>query len=304
MKKFTVVHRVDTNNVGDMSSNPLQYLLNQEDYDVVDIVDVAKQKFDSSLPMIIGGGGLIGNDFFGEELRNVLISADYNQLMQLWQQRWQLCDSRNQEVHDEFIEKYQIFIKEYVDRLNQTRAPRFIWGAGHNGDIGKKRLKQLHYPSWLAEFDLVGVRDYKQNLPWAPCASCLEPALRKEYEIKNDVIWFEHKKQIIRDFGNDSIPRFVNSGNNIEQTIELLGSANIILTNSYHGAYWGTLLKKKVIVIGPWSSKFYTLKHSPTILDSDYKWKDYIDSTTVHESALDECIDATMKMWNKIQERL
>lgn len=304
MKKFTVVHRVDQNNVGDIASNPLQYFLSPDEYDVVDIVDITHKSYDSTLPLIVGGGGLINNEFFNDTLHSVLMSADYNQLMQMWQQRWALCDPLNENLHTEFIEEYQQFIKRYVDRLNETKAKRFVWGAGHNGDFNRKRGWNFSYPAWLSEFDLVGVRDYKQNLPWVPCASCMHPALRKQYEIKNDVIWFEHKKQLIKDFGHDSIPRFVNSGNNVDQTIELLGSANIILTNSYHGAYWGTLLGKKVIVVGPWSSKFQAMRHQPGIIPSDGDWKKVIDQVTEYPTALDECIDVTEKFWEKIKERL
>lgn len=304
MKKFTVVHRADQNNVGDIASNPLQYFLNRDEYDVVDIVDITQKAYDSTLPLIVGGGGLIDNEFFGDALRNVLISADYNQLMQMWQQRWSLCNPENEELHTEFIETYQQFIKKYIDKLDETKAKRFVWGAGHNGDAGRKKPQSLVYPSWLSEFDLVGVRDYKQNLPWVPCASCMHPALRQQYTIKNDVIWFEHKKQLIKDFGSDSIPRFVNSGNNVEQTIELLGSANIILTNSYHGAYWGTLLGKKVIVVGPWSSKFYAMRHAPTLISPDGNWKHVVDQANVYPDALIECIDATERFWEKVKERV
>jgi hypothetical protein len=130
----------------------------------------------------------------------------------------------------------------------------------------------------------------------------MHPALRKQYAIKNDIIWFEHKKQLIKDFGPEPIPRFVNSGDNIEQTIELLGSANIILTNSYHGAYWGTLLKKKVIIVGgTWSTKFKWFKHPPTILGKKEDWQDAIDSSNIYDSALDECIYATEQYWNTIK---
>ena len=304
MKKFTVVHRVDINNVGDLASNPLQYFLDRDEYDVIDIVDIDQQSYDSTLPLIIGGGGLINNDFFGDTLHNLLISADYNQLMQLWQQRWTLCDPANEDLHTEFLEKYQQFIKHYVDKLNTTKAKRFLWGIGHNGDVNRKKPQSVTYPSWLSDFDLIGVRDFKQNLPWVPCASCMHPALHKKYEIKNDVIWFEHKKQIIKDFGSDSIPLFVNSGSNIDQTIELLGSANVILTNSYHGAYWGTLLGKKVIVVGPWSSKFYLMRHQPVLISADDSWKAAVDKTKLYPDALDECVAATEKFWNKIKEQI
>ena len=105
----------------------------------------------------------------------------------------------------------------------------------------------------------------------------------------------------IKNFGNDSIPRFVNSGSNIDQTIELLGSANIILTNSYHGAYWGVLLGKKVIVVEPWSSKFLSMKHAPWILKRDQDWKEVVDQIEIRDSALDDCQDATTKFWAKIK---
>jgi hypothetical protein len=133
----------------------------------------------------------------------------------------------------------------------------------------------------------------------------MHPALNREYAIRNDVIIFEHKKQLIKDFGTEPIPRFINSGNNLDQTIELLGSANTILTNSYHGAYWGTLLKKRVMIIGgAWSSKFKFFKHPPTILGKKDNWKDYYDRTPIYYTALDECISATKSYWNTIKEMI
>jgi exopolysaccharide biosynthesis predicted pyruvyltransferase EpsI len=129
----------------------------------------------------------------------------------------------------------------------------------------------------------------------------MHPALRKQYTIKNDIIWFEHKKQLVKDFGNDSIPRYINSGSNIDHTIELLGSANIIITNSYHGAYWGTLLKKRVIVVSPWSSKFFALRHQVPLIDKTDNWTDAIDRCEIYQDALDECESETINMWTKVQ---
>lgn len=299
--KFTVVHRVDENNVGDMASNPLQYFLKPSEYQTVDIVDLYKTPYASKTPLIVGGGGLLENEFFGDTVRNVLSSADKGQLLNLWEQRWALCDTSNKDTHDSFLSKYHLLLKETIDKLDVSSAPRFIWGAGHNGEVTKKNKNKFEYSDWLAEFDRVGVRDWGQDLPWTPCASCMHPALRKTYSIKNDVIWFEHKKQLIKDFGNDVIPRFVNSGDNVEQTIELLGSANIILTNSYHGAYWGTLLKKKVIVVSAWSSKFYAMKHMPRILEKGETWKEVVEDITVDLDALAECAVATETYWNEIK---
>ena len=299
--KFTVVHRADPNNVGDLSSNPLQYFLKPEEYQVVDITRITETDYDSRLPMIVGGGGLIGNEFFGDAVPSLLPAADLDQLVSIQKHKWNLKDPANEKAHAEFQFAHRNFIKRYMNKIKPVSTPRHIWGAGHNGPLDKRGAAEIVYPDWLMNFDEVGVRDWDQNQPWVPCASCMHPALKKKYAIKNDVVFFEHKKQLIKNFGNDSIPRFVNSGSNIDQTIELLGSANIILTNSYHGAYWGVLLGKKVIVVEPWSSKFLSMKHAPWILKRDQDWKDVVDQIKICDSALDDCRDATTKFWEKIK---
>jgi hypothetical protein len=299
--KFTVVHRADKNNVGDLASNPLQYFLRPEQYQVVDITQVKTTQYNSALPMVVGGGGLIANEFFGDAVQSLLPSADLDQLLQIQQHRWQLKDQANQKSHAEFILAHREFIKQYMARIKPVTAPRHIWGAGHNGPLDKRSSAVVEYPDWLMSFDQVGLRDWNQNQPWVPCASCMHPALTQKYAIKNDVIFFEHKKQLIKNFGNDSIPRFINSGSNISHTIELLGSANIILTNSYHGAYWGMLLGKRVVVVEAWSSKFLNMKHMPHMLKRDTDWKDIIDTVSVDTAALDQCRDATKLFWDKIK---
>ena len=296
--KFIVVHRRDENNVGDMASEPLQYFLDSDEYQVVDVTKIDQAQFPDTVPVILGGGGLINNEFFGDAVRLMLMNPDYAALTDLWRQRWHLRDPRNQNLHEEFLDKYQDLIKGYIDKLSKRRGPRIIWGAGHNRSLDR-RFKGLDYPDWLVQFDKLGIRDYDQDLRWVPCASCLHPALAQNYAIKNEVIWFEHKKGLIKDFGDDSIPRFINSGNNIEQTIELLGSAQTILTNSYHGAYWGTLLGRRVIVVGAWSTKFMAMRWPPAFMNEGDVWRT-ID-TKIYEDALDICIEKNRLYWDEIK---
>lgn len=304
MIKFVVVHRKDANNVGDMASNPLQYFLKPDEYLTIDITELKKENYPSGVPVIVGGGGLIGNDFIGDAMRDILGSADKLKLKELWNLRWKTSNPVNNKINEEFTEKYQELISEYINKIINDSAPRFAWGVGHNGMWEKKSKGKFAYPDWLIEYDLVGIRDWGQDFPWVPCASCMHPALTKKYSIKNDIIWFEHKKQLIKDFGSDSIPRFINSGNNIEQAIELIGSTNTVITNSYHGAYWGLLMNKKVIIVNPWSNKFFSFRHKPSIIDKDQSWKDVIEITETYPDALSECVNETEKFWNKIKQRL
>ena len=302
--KYIVAHRADPNNIGDRASNPLQYFLNEDQYRVIDVAAIGESPYPDNVPMIVGGGGLIGNDFMGDFLPDLLESPDRVQLERMWKDSWSLINTEHKDAYDQFHAKWNELMSETMSKVPNTTAPRFVWGAGHNGpdEIDFQKIK---WPKALSKYKLVGIRDFHETsrFHWAPCASCMHPALNKEYAIKNDVIIFEHKKQMIKDFGTDPIPRFINSGSNLEQTIELLGSANVILTNSYHGAYWGTLLKKKVMIIGgAWSSKFKFFKHPPMILGKKENWKDYYDNAPVYHTALEESVAATENFWNTIKE--
>ena len=306
MTKCYVVHRQDKNNVGDISANPLQYFLKPRDYTIVDITDINRYNFDPNVPIIAGGGGLLGNTFMGESLRDLTVSSDKSSILNIGSEMWKHTLAGNKDIRDEFFSKFNPLVTEYVKKLSNDISPRIIWGAGHNGDYEKKFKGSLEYPSWMRNFDLVGVRDYNQEHDWVPCASCMHPALRESHKIKHPVIWFEHKKQLIKstEFGTDPIPRFINSGDNIEETIRILGSAEVIVTNSYHGAYWGALLGRKVIVTEAWSSKFNAMKHRPLFLGKGELWSKYIDKAPVYTTALDECISTTEQYWNKVKEYL
>jgi hypothetical protein len=298
--KFVLVHRMDPNNVGDIAADPLQYFLDPEEYIAVDIDDIDNAAYPTDLPVIVGGGGLIGNEFFGHAMELLTRHPDEAQLLDMWNKRWILHDNANTKAYERFITKYESLINTSIKSLKTGLNKRFVWGAGHNVRINKfKEGKQLEYPNFLRDYDLVGIRDWGQGYNWVPCASCMHPAFDEEYEIVNDVIWFEHKKQLIKDFGTDPIPRLVNSGNNIAQTIALLGSAKTIVTNSYHGAYWGTLLGRKVVLVEPWSTKFRYFKHMPRIVSEGKDWREY--NIPTYPNALEECRTATLEYWEAIQ---
>ena len=110
--KYVVVHRADKNNIGDMSSNPLQYYLPQHEYQVVDILDLATQNYPSDVPLIAGGGGLIANEFLGNDLQYALNNSDQNALMTLWKDSWNVVNHNNITARDDFLRKLQPLIKE------------------------------------------------------------------------------------------------------------------------------------------------------------------------------------------------
>jgi hypothetical protein len=303
--RFVVAHRKDPNNVGDIASDPLQYFLPRDQYQTIDVANLREEQYPVDVPLILGGGGILTNSFLGDVPAKLIHTPDRQRLQDLAENYWQLANVQNTELNRDFNQKYHELIARTLERLPNNSSPKFIWGAGHNGSTDE--LEKIKYSKFMGDYRYVGIRDYFPDggkYDWAPCASCMHPALRTDYAIKNDVIWFEHKKQMVKDFGDDPIPRFVNTGNNIEQTMEILGSANIILTNSYHGAYWGTLMGKRVVVVDSWSTKFHLMKHRPAFSNKKTPWREAIEHATVHHGAIDECRQATQTAWARIQGML
>jgi exopolysaccharide biosynthesis predicted pyruvyltransferase EpsI len=73
-----------------------------------------------------------------------------------------------------------------------------------------------------------------------------------QYVIKNEMVVYEHKDfPIPADF-----PK-LNNRAELEDVVQLLGGAEYVLTNSYHGLYWSVLLGRKVILYKPFSSRFF-----------------------------------------------
>lgn len=138
------------------------------------------------------------------------------------------------------------------------------WGVGQQvyGDFSINSIKSFNYLKYLDDFNLVGIRDFDFGYNWVPCSSCMNQSFDKKREIRHEFVVFSHKKFQLK---IDSFPQMTNDvAEDIDQVLDFLASGETILTSSYHGAYWGILLGRKVLAF-PFSSKFYTLKHKPEI---------------------------------------
>ena len=150
-----------------------------------------------------------------------------------------------------------------------TKGKRILWGAGYQiyGCNPSRWSKDFDFSPYLSSFDLVGLRDKGAIYDWVPCPSCMHPAFDKARTPKHDFVVFSHKKYQIH---IPSVPTLSNEENDFEKVLDFLGSGEIILTSSFHGAYWGTLLGRRVLAF-PFSSKFFNLKHPPAFYPVE-KW--------------------------------
>lgn len=177
------------------------------------------------------------------------------------------------------------------------------WGVGESLIVDRSGGFVPPYdgelPDYLQPFDLVGVRDYGAGHRWTPCASCLLPQFDAVRKPSHDIVVYEHKRIPIP---IDGFPRRTNGGDDIDEALAFLASGELVITNSYHGAYWATLLGRRVIAI-PNMSKMYRFKHAP-ILCRPENWHRHIDVAVTYPEALTECRAANHAFHRDVQALL
>lgn len=266
MSKFNI-YRIDTSNLGDLFSSPslyCDYLKNDSiRLDIKSVMgggvsESSINPFDLGAgTLIIGGGGLLSNNYFAKEI-------------------------------------------DFLANYSATNL-KIIWGAGQNAyevhafkDIYKSELQDL------SGFDLVGLRDYPTKYQWVPCASCLHPIF-KEQDISpvNDVVSYLHHDSVMNvDLLNDLPNVMFNDNSDFRAVINHIKSGSTLITNSYHGAYWAQLLRRKVIAF-PTSSKMYHFRF-PVPICSPEEWRRNLILGYVADEALDSSIEANLNFSRKV----
>lgn len=176
---------------------------------------------------------------------------------------------------------------------------KVAWGVG-------SCLEPIDNNSCVWDFDMCGLRDYEEEMKdyWVPCASCMSEHFDEEYEIKYEMVFYDHWMQPVGIARELPFPRMTNTQVNMKDVIAFLGSGATVVTNSYHGAYWATLLGRKVVVT-PRGYKFHTMKHKPTF--SFPTWdllQQVLPKARTYPGALSECRVVNRNFFTAVQELL
>ncbi|QEH31748.1 Polysaccharide pyruvyl transferase [Aquisphaera giovannonii] len=189
-----------------------------------------------------------------------------------------------------------VFGRQWELITSDPSACLIVWGGGHNAH-GSGRIDGY---SHLDRCRLVGLRDYGQGHDWVPCVSCMEPGFDRPHPIRHEVVFFEGSHRPVRGV-DPAIPKLTSRCMDLHRVLRFLGSGELVLTSSYHGAYWATLLGKRVVLIGVSSSKFFGMKHPP-VHGTPSDWMSGGRSARVYPEALDECRGANRRFAAKVEE--
>lgn len=183
-------------------------------------------------------------------------------------------------------------------------GPRIAWGIGSS-----RHGEKEPWPDPQG-FALLGVREWSVDRQlsgtWLPCVSCMSPLLDEPPAPTREAVRFLNASPGIRSrypVAADSLPTMTND-QPMEAIIEFLASAEVIVTNSYHGAFWATLLGRRVVCV-PYSSKFHGFLHFPAM---SYRggddWPQRAQEAAIHMGALRACRAATEAFAERVRRLL
>ncbi len=157
-----------------------------------------------------------------------------------------------------------------VENLKWDFNKTVLWGVGQSQVFEKdplNKVKDLPYVLWgTRDYDLI--EDYNHFLP---CVSCLHPML--DAEPGSETLLFlnvdpavtpPEVKMRLYEIAKKSKWSILFNDCSIDDFKKIFNNSNVVITNSYHGAYWGLLSGKKVVPMG-YSSKFKSLLSSFSI---------------------------------------
>jgi hypothetical protein len=175
------------------------------------------------------------------------------------------------------------------------RARTVAWGVGFTI---RDRLAPHHpsvYDAPARSVGLFGTRDWLGERWWVPCASCMHPAFDNPPEPTRPVVFYGHAERAPL---AGLTPRLDNAEMDFARVIAFLASGSIVVTSSYHGMYWATLLGRQVIV-EPFGSKFYHHRYPHPL---ERNWREGIDKTRCYPEALEECRRANRSFYARVMK--
>lgn len=188
-----------------------------------------------------------------------------------------------------------IYENKYLNYINTYALGKILWGCGINNN------ELVDYDiSFINKATLSGARDYGigDNI-YVPDVSCMHEAFDKQYIIKYEkVLYFEEKDPL----PNMNLPKMSNiMPQTIEEALEFIGSGEIVITNSFYGAYWGTLLGRKIIVLEDLKIKFLSFKYFPTICLDKKNVDQYYILCKSYPQALEDSRNINKEYFNKVK---
>jgi hypothetical protein len=192
------------------------------------------------------------------------------------------------------------FFSPSVERIKGFASAVIGWGLGYNVHGETTADWQSHKNGYA----LLGIRDYGERQDWVPCPSCMSHFFDNPPTPLREVVFYYHHDTYL-EFKSlaGEVPSLNNCVVSIGEAVEFLASGSVVLTTTYHGAYWTALLGRKVVVLNPCSSRFYGMGF-PVSFSSATDWKNHIPAASASSDFLRECRERNVQFSTEVQKYL
>ena len=198
-------------------------------------------------------------------------------------------------------------INKLLDKCDNVIA----WSAGFNTH-GEQWSNGANFPQiHMERFAMISIRDYNHpsGIEYLPCPSvfALQKASKNTAIFKRKYGVIEHKDLPIKGL---PIEDRISNRCSLSEIENYILTSEIIITNSYHCAYWSILLKRKTIVVNKFSTKFDYFKYKPVfisiqenepieeiwnILEAAY------EEAQIYDMAYEEAVDLNNVFFEKVK---
>lgn len=190
-----------------------------------------------------------------------------------------------------------------IVRCAPAHMPVIIWGMGINdhGRLDRRYDPSLHVLEGHPNV-LIGLRDaFYHN--YVPCVSCMRPEFDEPPALERSVgMYLHHSFELKANYAVMSNKVEGDPEAYFKKVVAFLGSSEVVVTNTYHGAYWATLLNRKVVVVAPFANKFMGLKYEPLILSVTSTIPDAVHDAQSYPDALGESRRLNLKFLGQMRE--
>ncbi len=163
--------------------------------------------------------------------------------------------------------------------------------------IGTSRSGTKDHGELVNDLDICSVRELnREGGDYVPCVSCMSSLFDQKFEVDQEVVFYKHAKKT-KEGTLEGLPQMSNRAP-FDEVIEFLGRSQTVVTNSFHGVYWATLLGKKVVCI-PFSSKFYGFKYPPAYAKWS-TWEKQVQKAVSHNEALEDCRKLNVSFYERV----
>jgi len=182
-------------------------------------------------------------------------------------------------------------LSSYAGVRRAATAVNIAWGVGtvQNFPIS------FRYAKARQRMDLIGSRDFGDTrYTYAPCPSCMAPAFDAPGEPEHEVVFYSHagKTDTMGISIPHDMPTLDNECKDLGTALRFIASGATVISNSYHGVYWGLLMGRRVLCV-PFSNKFGKYRLPPHYA-SAATWQDEWKNAQAQPDMREICRAATM----------